>query len=274
MSSAEAPATAAGRAEPAAPPRPADAGPSASAGEAAAGAAQILRFRVSESGKAFFAGVLARLQAIDLLSAAPTELCEIMRQAGSDKSHGMHNYTQFYSLLFEPRRQARLDLFELGLGTNFNDVPSHMGWKGVPGASHRGWRKYFPRAEIFGADIDARVLFSEPRIRTYQVDQTDRESIARLWQAVPVASFDIMIDDGLHRFEANRTFLEHSLERLRPGGLYVIEDIRLGIAGNVANFIALLERSGLPWCMVQLPHHRNKNFDNCMAVLHRPRANR
>ena len=36
---------------------------------------------------------------------------------------------------------------------------------------------------------------------------------------------DIIIEDGLHTFEANITFLEESLTQLRPGGIYITEDI-------------------------------------------------
>jgi SAM-dependent methyltransferase len=36
---------------------------------------------------------------------------------------------------------------------------------------------------------------------------------------------DIITEDGLHTFEANISFLEASLDHLRPGGIYIIEDI-------------------------------------------------
>ena len=36
---------------------------------------------------------------------------------------------------------------------------------------------------------------------------------------------DIIIEDGLHTFEANVSFLEESLDRLRLGGIYITEDI-------------------------------------------------
>ncbi len=36
---------------------------------------------------------------------------------------------------------------------------------------------------------------------------------------------DIIIEDGLHTFEANISLLEGSLDHLRPGGIYVTEDI-------------------------------------------------
>ena len=42
------------------------------------------------------------------------------------------------------------------------------------------------------------------------------------WQA---RRADILIEDGLHTFEANVSFLEESLHHLRPGGVYICEDI-------------------------------------------------
>jgi len=113
---------------------------------------------------------------------APTELCTIMTDAGSDKGSGWHNYTILYHFLFHERRNAVRSLFEVGIGTNFADMPSNMGGNGIPGASLRGWRDYFPEAQIVGADADRRVLFSEERITTYYVDQLDGEAIDALWE--------------------------------------------------------------------------------------------
>jgi hypothetical protein len=36
---------------------------------------------------------------------------------------------------------------------------------------------------------------------------------------------DIIIEDGLHTVEAGLSFLDGSLEQLRPGGVYIVEDI-------------------------------------------------
>jgi hypothetical protein len=101
-----------------------------------------------------------------------------------------------------------------------------MGPDGRPGASLRAWQELFPRAHVFGADIDTTVLFEEDRIRTYPCDQTDADSIERLWDQPGLGEpFDLIIDDGLHRFEANRLFLEKSVRKLRAAGIYVIEDV-------------------------------------------------
>ena len=130
----------------------------------------------------------------------------------------------------DTNRKERCDqplrIFELGLGTNNLDVFSNMGVFGVPGASLRGWRELFPRASVFGADIDRRILFDDYRIKTFYCDQLDPCSIRELWGHPDLRDgADIIIEDGLHTFEANTSFLEASLDHLRPGGIYVTEDI-------------------------------------------------
>ena len=99
-----------------------------------------------------------------------------------------------------------------------------MGAQGQPGASLRAFREILPNATIFGADIDRRVLFQEPRIRTYFVDQTDLASLESLGKNVPDA-IDLIIDDGLHAPNANLAVLAFGLRKLKPHGWLVIEDI-------------------------------------------------
>jgi SAM-dependent methyltransferase len=164
-----------------------------------------------------------QLQSVNAL--APTRMCRVMTKYGSDKAR-MHKYTAVYSALFKERYEERLRVFELGLGTNNADAPSNMGVFGVPGASLRGWRELFPHALIFGADVDRRILFQEDRIKTYYCDQLDPSSIQELWSHMDLqGGADIIIEDGLHTLEANVSFLERSLDRLRPGGVYITEDI-------------------------------------------------
>lgn len=155
-----------------------------------------------------------------------TELCEIMKRNGSDKGGGWHNYTEYYYEIFSPLRDKEMDIFELGLGTNNVDVPSNMGAHGVPGASHRGWREFFKNSNIYGADIDTRILFNEERIRSYHCDQTNHESIRTLFEVyLNGMQFDIIIEDGLHTFFANETFLRNSFKYLKSGGIFIVEDL-------------------------------------------------
>ena len=147
-----------------------------------------------------------------------------MARWGSDKAS--NSYTPVYAALFGERRAEPLRILELGLGTNNLDVLSNMGVFGAPGASHRGWREIFPHAQVYGADIDRRVLFEEDRIKTFYCDQLDPGSIRELWSHPELrGGADIIIEDGLHTLEGNISFLEGSLSHLRPGGTYVTEDI-------------------------------------------------
>jgi len=147
-----------------------------------------------------------------------------MTKCGSDKS--WNKYTPLYSALFRERNNQPLRIFELGLGSNNLDVLSNMGVFGVPGASLRAWRQLFPHALVYGADIDRRILFEEDRLKTFHCDQLDRSSIRELWSQPDLRTgLDIIIEDGLHTFEGNTSFLEESLDHLRPGGIYVVEDI-------------------------------------------------
>jgi hypothetical protein len=173
-------------------------------------------------GAAPVPSIAKRLQSVNLR--APTEMCRVMTKFGSDK--GWNNYTPLYSALFKERCNRSLRVFELGLGSNNPDVLSNMGVFGAPGASLRGWRQLFPHAQVYGADIDRGILFQEERINTFYCDQLDPSSIRELWSQPELqGGMDIIIEDGLHTFEANVSFLEGSLDQLRPGGIYVTEDI-------------------------------------------------
>lgn len=154
-----------------------------------------------------------------------------MAKYGSDKGHpenkSRHNYTYIYDGLFSHIRRNPIRLFELGIGSNNTSIQSNMGPGGKPGASLRAWRDYFQNAFIFGADIDVFCIMSENRLKTYYCDQTNPTIIANMWAHDPLLhdEFDILIEDGLHTFEANLCFFENSCWKLKKGGIYVIEDI-------------------------------------------------
>jgi SAM-dependent methyltransferase len=154
-----------------------------------------------------------------------------MEKYGSDKGAvkpTRHNYSILYNSLFKSRFQEPVRIFELGLGTNNVSMASNMGADGKPGASLYAWRELFPKAQIFGADIDRQILFESERIKTFYCDQTSETSIKELWGSNDLQDgFDIIIDDGLHTFEANQCFFENSSKKIRPGGYYIIEDMRI-----------------------------------------------
>jgi hypothetical protein len=212
-----------------------------------------------------------RISAVNVF--ASTKMCSVMTRYGSDKGSGWHNYTTIYSALFSGLHNSKLAIFELGLGTNNPSLPSSMRDHGLPGGSLRGWRELFPSSLVFGADIDRSCLFHEDRIQTFYCDQLDEQAIAELWAQPPLqAGMDIIVDDGLHTFDGNISFIGGSLQHIRANGTYVVEDI-LG-----STFERWLERlpklvqqfPDFDFALVKMPDVPNK-YDNNMLFAQRNR---
>ena len=154
--------------------------------------------------------------------AAASALKALFDKYGSDKAH-FHHYESLYgSILWDPASVE--SMLEIGLGTNNIGVVSHMGAAGKPGASLRAFRDFLPNAAIYGADIDRGILFTEDRIKTFFVDQTDLSSFEDLGREVG-EGLDLIIDDGLHCPNANLAVLLFALKKLKAGGWFVVEDI-------------------------------------------------
>jgi hypothetical protein len=217
--------------------------------------------------------LVAQLRSVNAL--APTHMRRVMTKFGSDTdSPRFHNYTTVYSTLFDGWRDRPLRIFELGLGTNDWSFASTMGVGGVPGASLRGWRALLPQALVYGADIDRGTLFEEERIKTCYCDQLDAESIRALWSRPELRDgMDILIEGGLHTFAANVSFLEGSLEKLRPGGVSVVENI---VREEIPRWLDRLETidskrwPDYEFALILLPGSPNER-DNNLLVVRRPR---
>ena len=204
-----------------------------------------------------------------------TELCKIMGNYGSDKgsidiSNSWHNYTTFYYSIFNKIKDNKLRIFELGLGTTNINILSNMGNNGRPCASIYGWKEFFQNSLIFGADIDKDILISEDRIKTYYCDQTNPEIIKEMWSNPELAEkFDIIIEDGLHEFNANVCFFENSIHKLKSDGFYIIEDIKITEEHLFINKINNEWKNKYPdynFNLLKIPSTRN-TFDNCLLII-------
>ncbi len=154
-------------------------------------------------------------------------LAERFNYYGSDKTT-VHSYESLYARLLTKICNDKGALLEIGLGTNNIDTPSNMGLTGQPGASVRAFRDALPQFNIYGADVDRRILFWEQRIRTFYVDQSDIKTFYNM-QVQISEPLDIIIDDGLHAPHTNLNTLLFALDALKPGGHLVVEDIALGM---------------------------------------------
>jgi hypothetical protein len=211
------------------------------------------------------------IDTINLNNINNTILCNIMTKSGSDKGDNKnHNYTKLYHYLFDKMRNKPIKLFELGLGTNNINIPSNMGINGIPGASLRGWLEYFNNDNtiIYGADIDKNILFQTDRIKTYYCDQTDINSILNMWNEIDEC-FDIIIEDGLHEFEANLIFLENSIHKLKKNGIYIVEDLCIETINKFVKIIDNIKEKYNLSCIEVIKIQNNFNYmgNNLLYIL-------
>ena len=120
---------------------------------------------------------------------------------GSDKV-SVHNYGSFYDSLFERLRPQAL--LEIGV---------------YRGASLRAWRAAGVPS-VFGVDRDVAQSNCGPAVM-FGVMPEDARTIAR-----QLPTMDLIIDDGSHLYPDYTATADVLLQRLRSGGVYVIEDIQ------------------------------------------------
>jgi hypothetical protein len=135
-----------------------------------------------------------------------------------------HYFDIYHRHLNQLRNRDHLVILEIGI---------------YSGGSLDMWREYFgPSANIYGVDIEPSCRAYE-RPGTYVLigDQEDRSFWQRLIADGTLPPPDIIIDDGGHTPEQQRITLEELLPHLRPGGVYICEDIH-GQANLFTSFVS------------------------------------
>jgi len=193
------------------------------------------------------------------------KLTDLMNFYGSDKGgkNNHHNFANYYSEIFFHKKDDIQNFLEIGLGTNNTNVLSNMGSEGVPLASLRAWRDYFKNANIYGADIDKGILKDEERIKTFYVDQTDPISIKDMFKNIGKKKFDIILEDGLHEYNANICFFENAINFLDNGGTYIIEDVYYK---DQEKFIKYFQNTNYNFSIIDIFHEKNI-ANNCLVVV-------
>lgn len=156
------------------------------------------------------------------------DLCTLAKSYGVDKCPAIrHSYTPAYHTILNGLRDTIKLVLEIGIGNAPLMVPI-VGRTYKPGASLRMWRDYFPGAQIIGCDILESVLFKEERINTVIADQSNETSLKTLVAYTKTFGeyTDLIVDDGSHIVEHMRLSFKVLWVSVRPGGLYIIEDIQ------------------------------------------------
>jgi hypothetical protein len=104
------------------------------------------------------------------------------------------------------------------------------------GVYYGGSLKYlsdkFKDGNIYGIDIEDKTQYDEERVKTYIVNQEDRDSLNGFLKEVDV-EFDIIIDDGGHTMKQQQVSFGILFKRLKKGGIYILEDLH---TSRIENF--------------------------------------
>jgi hypothetical protein len=140
--------------------------------------------------------------------------------------------------------------------SRFRGQEVHIAEIGIySGGSLEMWRDYFgPKSHIYGVDIEPECkVYERDRVKVFIGDQADRSFWKEFCTKVP--NLDIVIDDGGHQYEQQVVSLEELLPHLRPGGVYLCEDVH-GASNRFATYV-----SGLAHKLNEMPNFRESPDD-------------
>ena len=144
---------------------------------------------------------------------------QVAKKFGTDKVT-THSYHKMYQKYLAPIRNQPLKMLEIGLGCDMNYGP---------GKSYYTWLEYLPHVDLYFIEYDAncaRKWSKETSGAT--VVPGDQANVPFLHSFMDQYGhdFDIIIDDGGHTMNQQRTSLDTLFEALRPGGIYFCEDLQ------------------------------------------------
>ena len=144
-----------------------------------------------------------------------------------------HGYDKFYEKHFSSKRDSEeITLLEIGV---------------FRGGGLVIWSDYFSKGRIYGVDIGIQTYlsnveaykskggYSNDNIVVCKGDSTDISTWDSAISEFPL--MDFIIDDGLHNPAANQATFENFWDKLKEGGIYVIEDIRPNHLTQVESYL-------------------------------------
>jgi len=124
-----------------------------------------------------------------------------------------HPYADLYEKLLKPYHNLNINLLEIGA---------------YYGASAIIWDKYFPKANIIVVDIEERNSIENIKDR---VDESRTKIVISDAYSMDFVNslpmLDVVNDDGPHTLESQIKCIELYYDKLKPGGIIIIEDILL-----------------------------------------------
>jgi len=139
----------------------------------------------------------------------------------SDKG-STHSYLEVNEAIFARFKNKNINIIEIGTSN---------------GGSIALWDNYFNNAKIYGVDIiDSKLMIDEiiNKDNIILFNSTDGYDINFVTENFinKNIKFDILIDDGPHTLQSMKDFIKLYLPLIKDNGIFVIEDIPLGIPDN------------------------------------------
>lgn len=144
---------------------------------------------------------------------------DILNKHSSDKGANPYGretaangYGEIYDKYFRDYREIAMNICDIGIDE---------------GSSLLANKEYFINANIHGVDIDDKSFYDSERIKTHIVDQNNENDINIFVNKMKNDNiqFDIIIDDASHDVIHQQVTFGKLFEILKPGGLYIIEDL-------------------------------------------------
>lgn len=146
------------------------------------------------------------------------DLDSIGHKFGTDKNSDYHNYLDKYDFFLNKFRDKEINVLELGVSK---------------GASIAMWEEYFPKAIIYGVDINEKCrIYEEGRKRILIEDLSYEDQIRKLVDIAP----EIIIDDASHIWSHQIKALYELLPCIPPGGVYILEDLETSFGAHTAKY--------------------------------------
>lgn len=100
-----------------------------------------------------------------------------------------------------------------------------------PGASYYTWLEFLPGVELYFIEYDAQCAekwqYKTANAHVFTGNQEDKDFLFQFAiDATTDGLFDVIIDDGGHTMNQQITSLESLWRIVKPGGLYIIEDLQ------------------------------------------------
>lgn len=184
---------------------------------------------------------------------------EILRKYASYDNHigtdkdTWHSYGPVYDRLFNSFRDQPISLLEIGI---------------FSGAALRAYADYFPQGQIYGLDLEDKILPSvraDARLKIAFGNALDLRVVNHF-----NTTYDIIIEDASHHPNHQIQHMRDFTRLLNPGGIYIMEDLDQAHFDRVRIETAqIAAATGLTQEVIDLRPIKGR-FDDILLVFRKP----